>query len=154
MATKSKQYKPQDLGYAERSLAIACTRGREAIVSRFRDLLHQEGLTEQQWRVLRILNDHGPLIIAELAKLSCIHKASMSRIIVGLSKIGVVEKNRCTTDARASVLGLTKSGTKMMERCMPVASTIYDEIIEDLGVERYRQLLSLLRDLASINSKT
>lgn len=142
---------PADMSYAERSLAIACTRGREAIVIRFRDLLKKEGLTEQQWRVMRILNDHGPMIIAELTKLSCIHKASMSRIVASLESSGLLEKGQSADDARASVMALSKAGNSMMQRMVPIASRIYDGIIADLGVEKYRQLLTLLQDLAAIN---
>ena len=152
MTAGYKQLDPHDLDYAERSLAIACTRGREAIVTRFRGLLHQENLTEQQWRVLRILNDHGAMIIAELTKLSCIHKASMSRIIASLEQAGLIEKRASETDARARRLGLSKSGAAMMKRLMPIADEIYDGIIADFGAVKYKQLLSLLRDLSRINS--
>lgn len=134
MKVRYLQLEPRDLAYAERSLAIACTRGREAIVTRFRDLLRQENLTEQQWRVLRILNDHGAMIIADLAKLSCIHKASLSRIIVSLERDGLVAKRASDTDARARYLGLSRSGSAMMQRLMPIADEIYDGIIADLGI--------------------
>ena len=76
----------------------------------------------------------------------------MSRIMVNLEKAGRLEKRPCDNDARASILALTESGTSMMKRLMPVASKIYDGIIADLGVERYRQLLSVLRNLAKTNS--
>lgn len=151
--TEATSRKPSEMSYAERSLAIACTRGREAIVVRFRELLKHEGLTEQQWRVMRILNDHGPMIIADLTRLSCIHKASMSRIIASLETAGYLEKRRSSDDARASVMALSAAGLAMMQRVVPLASRIYDGIIDDLGIERYRQLLSLLGDLAKINDK-
>lgn len=140
-----------ELSYAERSLAIACTRGREAIVARFRDLLNQEDLTEQQWRVLRILYDRSPAIGAEVSELTCIHKASLSRIINSLEQSGVVKRSPSTDDRRAALIVLTADGTALMDRLIPIASDIYDGIVSDLGIDRYRQLLSLLEELAHIN---
>ena len=135
-----------------RSLPMVLLRTREAVMTRFRPMRARHHLTEQQWRVLRILNDHGAMIIAELTKLSCIHKASMSRIIVSLEQAGLIEKRASETDARARRLGLSKSGAAMMKRLMPIADEIYDGIIADFGAVKYKQLLSLLRDLSRINS--
>ena len=144
---------PEDLNmaYAERSLAIACTRGREAIVIRFKELLHAEKLTEQQWRILRILIDQGPMIGSDLTKLSCIHKASMTRIMSSLEKMGYVQRTPSGDDRRASTVSLSESGTELMERLMPVANEIYKGIVNDIGLVKYRRLLSLLQDLAEIN---
>ena len=43
----------------ERSIPIALLRAREAVMAHFRPLLADRGYTEQQWRVLRILNEYG-----------------------------------------------------------------------------------------------
>lgn len=139
------------MAYAERSLAIACTRGREAIVIRFRTLLHAEKLTEQQWRILRILTDQGPMIGSDLTKLSCIHKASMTRIMSSLENIGYIQRTPSTSDKRASTVSLTESGTVLMERLIPIANEIYKGIVNDIGPLKYKRLLSLLQDLADIN---
>lgn len=151
MALRVKNPRLNALSHAERSLAVACTRGREAFVSRFRDLLHAENLTEQQWRALFILADEGPMIGSELNRLTCIHKASMTRIVAGLEKVGYVTRSPSPSDARASLLALSPAGSAMMERVMPEVDAIYQGIISDFGEERYLQLLSLLKDLADIN---
>jgi len=142
---------PTELTFADNSLAIACTRGREAIVSRFRELLHREQLTDQQWRVLRILYDHAPMIAAELSDLSCIHKVSLSRIVAGLEQSDLIERTPSASDRRATVLCLTSAGTELMDRLTPIASGIYDGIVADFGIDRYQELLLLLRELAAIN---
>ena len=38
-----------------RSLPMQLLRAREAVMQRFRPMLHQHGVTEQQWRVIRVL---------------------------------------------------------------------------------------------------
>ena len=50
-----------------RSLPIALLRARDAVMSRFRPMLQERGFTEQQWRVLRVLDEGGPLDPTEIA---------------------------------------------------------------------------------------
>lgn len=139
------------LMYVDRSLAVACTRGREAVVSRFRELLHREGFSEQQWRVLRILTDEGEKTSAEISALACIHKVSISRIVTSLEGRGLVSRRASETDARASYVSLTNEGRALMEPLVEEATEIHLKIGYEFGIERYEQLLLLLRQLAKIN---
>ena len=122
-----------DLMYVDRSLAVACIRGREAVVSRFRPLLHRGNFSEQQWRVLRILTDQGDQTSAEISALSCIHKVSISR---------------------ASYISLTKQGRALVEPLIEEATEIHLKIADEFGHERYEQLLLMLRQLSEINKDT
>lgn len=141
-----------ELAYTERSLAIACTRGREAVVSRFRSLLAAYGLTEQQWRVLRVLYDYAPISLTELCALCCIHKVSMTRILRALMERGLVERARHGGDRRAYVVSLTAEGSKLLDETTPVANDIYAGIARQFGLAKTRRLLTLLRELAEINA--
>ena len=51
-----------------RALPIALLEAREAVMSRFRPMLATHDITEQQWRVLRVLAEAGPLEATELAR--------------------------------------------------------------------------------------
>lgn len=130
------------------SLAIACTRGREAIVVRFKTMLAREKLTEPQWRVLRVLSDEGAMIGKELSERTCIHKASLSRIIPSMEASGWVERVQSDADARAQVVQLSHAGAKAMQRLLPEADEIYAGVITDLGEAKYKMLLDLLDELA------
>ena len=46
---------------AHRNLPMLLLRAREKMMERFRPLITSHGLTEQQWRVIRALNESGPL---------------------------------------------------------------------------------------------
>ena len=137
--------------YTERSLAIACTRGREAIVTRFQKLLAEHGFTEQQWRVLRILYDFEPIASAEVCRRSCIHKVSMARILKALAARGLVRRERSKSDLRGYNVSLTNKGRRLLDELTPLASTIYAGITAEFGQEKTRLLLELLKDLAKIN---
>lgn len=147
---------PNDLEYVDRSLAIACTRGREAVVSRFRTLLRRENLSEQQWRILRLLFDDAvlsrepQLTSVDIATRSCIHKVSVSRIIRSLEVRGLIGRTASLEDARASYVKLTSAGYSYMQPLVHEAAAIHHKIAEDLSFENYNLLLKLLRQLSEI----
>lgn len=139
--------------YTERSLAIACTRGREAIVTRFHALLATEGFTEQQWRVMRILYDFEPVPLAEICRLACIHKVSMTRIVRALMEKGFVTRARQNGDRRAYDVSLTPRGRRLLAKMTPIAADIYRGIARDFGPEKTQLLLRLLKELSTINGR-
>ncbi|MCK9913274.1 MarR family transcriptional regulator [Microbacteriaceae bacterium K1510] len=139
--------------YTDRSLAIACTRGREAIVARFQKLLAEHCFTEQQWRVLRVLYDFEPIASAELCRRSCIHKVSMARILKALAARGLARRERSKIDLRGYQVSLTDKGRRLLHKLTPTATDIYAGITADFGPEKTRLLLELLTDLAKINSR-
>ncbi|MDR6267478.1 MarR family transcriptional regulator [Roseobacter sp. N2S] len=141
-----------DIPYSERSLAIACTRGRHAIVTQFNELLAEAHLTEQQWRVLRVISDYGPVALSEVCQRSCIHKVSMTRIIRALTERGYIESKRNTEDLRAYNVELTPSGHEFLEQMKPRANRISRDIVERFGAEKSAQLLSLLKELAALKA--
>ena len=65
-----------------RSLPIALLRARETVMHRFRPLLASHDLTEQQWRVIRVLGETSPLDASDVAERACILAPSLTRIIV------------------------------------------------------------------------
>ncbi|WP_226561603.1 MarR family transcriptional regulator [Salipiger thiooxidans] len=142
---------PFDIPYSERSLAIACTRGRHAVVSHFSELLKEVDLTEQQWRVLRIIADFAPLPLSELSQRSCIHKVSMTRIIRALSKRGLIFTEKDSEDQRSQKADLTMAGREFVEELRPKSETIARGIVERFGPENAAQLLHLLNKLAQLD---
>lgn len=140
-----------DLKYIDRSLAVACTRGREAVVSRFRPLLRRENLSEAQWRVLRLLCDQHTLSSMEISARSCIHKVSVSRILKSLEQRNMVERIASESDLRTSYVVLTDHGKEVMEPLIEEATGIHRKIAQDFGFDDYESLLGLLKKLAQIN---
>ncbi|EBU8132120.1 homoprotocatechuate degradation operon regulator HpaR, partial [Salmonella enterica subsp. enterica serovar Java] len=54
----------RDLRHA---LPIALLRARETVMAQFRPMLARHDLTEQQWRVIRALAEHGQIDASELS---------------------------------------------------------------------------------------
>jgi len=73
----------QDLGLLPvgQTLPIVLVRAREAFLSHWRGALADAGFTEQQWRVLRVTAELGPLDISKLSQQTALHMPSVTRIL-------------------------------------------------------------------------
>ena len=138
-----------------RSLAITLLRSREAVMDRFRPMLASAKITEQQWRVLRGLSEHGEVEAGKLAYIACILPQSLSRIARNLEKKNLIFMKNDPSDARKILLSLTDEGKIMMSRATIDSKEIYSQLIEDFGRENLDQLLEKLNLLqSSLNLKS
>src|SRR5690349_9893825 len=60
-----------------KSLPMELLRAREAVMRQFRPALRDNGVTEQQWRILRALAHSGPLEVSALAEATCLLAPSL-----------------------------------------------------------------------------
>jgi len=115
------------------SLPMELLRAREAAMARFRPVLREHGLTEQQWRVVRTLADGGPIDAGELARRSFLLAPSLTRILQFLEKEGLVARSSDRNDQRRSVLALTDKGQQVFARVGPDSELRYAEIESEFG---------------------
>ena len=73
-----------------RALPIALLRAREAVMARFRPILQARDVTEQQWRVIRVLGEESPLDASEVADRACVLAPSLTRIIKALEERALI----------------------------------------------------------------
>ncbi|ABQ62880.1 homoprotocatechuate degradation operon regulator, HpaR [Brucella abortus 01-4165] len=134
-----------------RSVPIALLRAREAVMSHFRPMLAQHDITEQQWRVIRILAETDIVDASEMAERAFILAPSLTRIIRSLEERGIITKTRDENDGRRVLLQITPAGLAIIKEVAPESRLIYQMIEERFGRERIDQLLDMLDDLAAIN---
>ena len=138
-----------------RSLAITLLRSREAVMDRFRPMLASAKITEQQWRVLRGLSEHGEVEAGKLAYIACILPQSLSRIARNFEKKNLIFMENDPSDARKILLSLTDEGKILMSRATIDSKEIYSQLIDDFGKENLDQLLEKLNLLqSSLNLKS
>ncbi len=133
----------------DRSLPMALLRAREAVMGHFRPLLADQGLTEQQWRVLRALSG-GPLEVGAVALATSLRPPSLSRIVARLTADGLVRRREVAADLRRAQLALTRRGRATIARVGPRAEATYDELEHRFGRARLGQLTELLDQLAAL----
>ena len=130
-----------------RSLPIALMRSREKVMAPIRDMLRASGLTEQQWRVLRILSEFGPQDLTEIARQACLLMPSLSRIIRSLAQNGLVIRASDTRDRRRQTVVISPAGQQLIDDNLVQATQIAVNYRNQLGAERYELLLDLLTEL-------
>ena len=133
----------------EESLPMLLLRAREAAMVKFRPLLRDHGLTEQQWRVLRVLATGKPLDAGELAERSTLLGPSLTRIIKSLERDGLVRRSLDPADQRRAVIALTQSGQDKYHQVSPNSEHLYQEIEQQFGAKNLKHLNQLLNQLVT-----
>ena len=128
----------------EQSLPMALLRAREAAMARFRPMLRSHGLTEQQWRVIRVLADSDDIDASELARRSFLLAPSLTRILQYLEGEKLVRRRGDDQDQRRSVFSLTNSGRRLFAAVAPDSEALYRDIEAEFGGKRLERLYQLL----------
>jgi len=137
----------------QRSLPMQLMLAREAVMQRFRPHLNEHGLTDQQWRIVRALNEVEALDIAALGRVCCLHTASLSRTLPNLEAEGLVSRKADTQDQRRISVSLTAKGRRLFETVAPQSEAIYARLAQEIGPERLEQIYGLLDEVIGILEK-
>ncbi len=132
----------------DRSAPMALLRARESLMRRFRPILAEHGLTEQQWRVIRALAaSELPLDVGEIAEATFLLGPSLSRILTNLQERGLIVRNPDRDDQRRSSVQLSRAGHALFAQIAPESERVYSQIEASFGSDRLNELLSLLNEL-------
>jgi homoprotocatechuate degradation regulator HpaR len=134
-----------------RSLPIALLRARERVMGPIREMLADAEVTEQQWRVLRVLDEYGPLPISAVGDLACLQPSSLSRIVQTLVEKGLVQRLRDEADRRRQTISPTAAGAAIIYANIEESRRITTAFEERLGRDKHRQLLDLLDELNRVD---
>ena len=130
-----------------RSLPIALIRAREGVMAPIRKMLSQTGITEQQWRVLRVLSEHGSLDTTTLADRASLLFPSLTRIVATMREKGLITQTRSQVDRRRQFIEITETGQKIIDDYAAQSNQIVAGFRESLGDENFEKLLDLLEIL-------
>ncbi|MCO6188504.1 homoprotocatechuate degradation operon regulator HpaR [Rhizobium sp. L1K21] len=133
----------------KRSLPIALLRAREAVMESFRPMLAAHDVTEQQWRVIRILGEQGVIDASEMADRAFILAPSLTRIIRTLEERGLIHKRKDHKDGRRVLLEITPAGIDIIYKVMPESRVIYERLEQRYGHDKLELLLDMLNELAN-----
>ena len=144
----------KNLPNTSRSLPIALIRAREAMMWPIRDMLSDVGITEQQWRVLRVLDENGKMIANKLADEAGLLLPSLTRITTTMAAKGLITQIRDENDRRRQVIAIADKGRAIISDKSEQAANIIEGFRATLGPDDYETLLDLLSrfDAASMKS--
>lgn len=134
----------KQLPSTKRSLPIALLRAREGVMAPIREMLGETGITEQQWRVLRVLAEHGSMDSTTLADRASLLFPSLTRIATAMRDKGLITQTRDNVDRRRQMIAITQAGQNIIDDHTEQAARIVAGFQSRLGHENYEQLLDLL----------
>lgn len=134
-----------------RSLPIALLRAREAVMGPIREMLAQSGISEQKWRVLRVLQEQGPLELTLLAHEACLLLPSLTRMVRPMEDEGLIRRTTPKGDRRKVVVAITEEGQQLVASHSGDSAAIFARIEAGFGHDRLEDLLDLLEDLQRLD---
>jgi len=146
---KLDQSKTTELPEFDRSLPMSLLRAREAVMSKFIPSLKEHGLSAQQWRAIRSLEQEDGIEISELSKRCYLLKPSMSRIVQNLENRLLIERRNVASDQRRTALYLTQAGRDLVQLVAPKSEERYQFISRQFGNGKLELLQELLEDLVN-----
>ncbi len=131
------------------SLPMALYRTLDAVMPRFRKIFNEFGLTEQQWRVLRVLWDQQAVTLNRLAALTLIPAPSLVGVVDRLERDQLVNRQRSEADRRKVNVVLTSQGSALEDEIMPRVASAYADLKQAVDPETWDRVLEGLNAIAA-----
>jgi homoprotocatechuate degradation regulator HpaR len=142
---RTKQPEPPPLRH--RNLPLLMLQAREHVIAHFRPVLNANGITEQQWRIVRLLLDTGPLEPHQIGELCRLSSPSLAGVLSRMAQMGFVRRKRLKDDQRRVHVSLTPRSRALAARMAPRIEAVYAHIEELLGKEFSEVFYRALDDL-------
>jgi len=131
-------------------MTIALLRAREKVMGPIRMMLADAGVTEQQWRVLRVLEEEGPLEPTRIADRACLLLPSLTRILQKLEEKGLISRKSDPQDRRRQIVSVSDAGLQIIQGNLDASMRLTEHLRTQFGPEKYETLLDLLNDLHAL----
>ena len=136
--------------FTHRNLPRLLLQAREAVMAHTRPSLREHELSDQQWRVLRVLGEHGAVETGRVAREAFILGPSLTGVLARMERDGLITRSRDPEDQRCTVVEATPRGRKLVKRLSVSIEAHYKWMEESLGKEKLTQLYALLDELIAL----
>src|SRR5438270_4354365 len=133
-----------------RNLPLLLLQAREHVIAHFRPILNAHGITEQQWRIVRVLLTTEPLEPREIGELCSLSSPSLAGVLARMEELGFVTRRRFDDDRRRVHVSLTPRSRSLAKLMAPQIDETYREIEDLLGPELWARLQRTLDDLVQV----
>jgi homoprotocatechuate degradation regulator HpaR len=136
--------------FTHRNLPRLLLQARESVMTHTRPSLREHGLSDQQWRVLRVLGEHGTVETGRVAREAYILGPSLTGVLARMERDGLIRRERDSADQRRTVVEATAKGTKLVEKLSHTVEAHYDWMEKSLGKQKLAQLYRLLDEVIEL----
>lgn len=119
-----------------------------------REMLAESGVNEQKWRVLRVLEERGPMDLTALANEACLLLPSLTRMVRPMEEENLIVRTTPSQDRRKVVVQITAQGRRLIHDHAPVSNAIFEQIEAGFGAGKLNTLLDLLEELQQLEIRT
>jgi len=130
-----------------RNLPLLLLQARERVLAHFRPILNAHGITEQQWRIVRVLYEHPALEPRQIVELCRISSPSMAGVLARMEELGLVARVRLQHDQRRVRVSLTARARVLAARMAPLIDATYRRIELEIGAHFSARLQQALDQL-------
>ncbi|MDF2466767.1 MAG: hpaR [Ramlibacter sp.] len=136
--------------FAHRNLPRLLLQARESVMAHTRPSLRGHGLSDQQWRVLRVLGEHGTVETGRVAREAYILGPSLTGVLARMERDGLVRRERDPSDQRRTVVEATTKGLKLVDKLSHTIEAHYAWMEKSLGKDKLSQLYGLLDEVIEL----
>jgi homoprotocatechuate degradation regulator HpaR len=140
--------------FTHRNLPRLLLQARESVMAHTRPSLREHHLSDQQWRVLRVLGEHGAVETGRVAREAFILGPSLTGVLARMERDGLIVRSRDAQDARRSVIEATPAGRKLVKRLSSSIESHYEWLESSLGKAKLARLYELLDELIALEQPT
>jgi homoprotocatechuate degradation regulator HpaR len=136
--------------FVHRNLPRLLLQAREAVLVHFRPGLREHGLTDQQWRVLRVLAEEGECDVSTIAQGAYLLGPSLSGVLTRMERDGLIVRAANSQDARRQVIRATAKGKRLVAKLAESIEAHYAGMEAALGKAQLQQLYALLDEVIAM----
>lgn len=136
--------------FTHRNLPRLLLQARESVMAHTRPSLREHGLSDQQWRVLRVLGEHGTVETGRVAREAYILGPSLTGVLARMERDGLIRRERDPADQRRTVVEATAKGRRLVDRLSGAIEAHYQWLESSLGKQKLAELYSLLDELIEL----
>ncbi|MGV0958421.1 MAG: homoprotocatechuate degradation operon regulator HpaR [Limnohabitans sp.] len=134
--------------FVHRNLPRLLLEAREAVMAHTRPSLRQHGLSDQQWRVLRVLGEHADdpegVETGRVAREAYLLGPSLTGVLTRMARDGLIKRQRSDQDARRTVVRATAQGLAKVQALSETIEAHYAWMERELGKTKLTALYELL----------
>lgn len=116
-----------------------------------RPSLREHGLSDQQWRVLRVLGEYGTVETGRVAREAFIVGPSLTGVLARMERDELISRSRDPADQRRSVVEATPRGKKLVATLSRSIEAHYLRMEQSLGAARLAELYELLDTVIALD---
>ena len=130
--------------FTHRNLPRLLLQARESVMTHTRPRLREHALSDQQWRVLRVLGEHGVVETGKVAREAFILGPSLTGVLSRMERDGLIRRARDPADQRRTVVEATDKGMQLVRTLSQMIEAHYAWMEQSLGKQNLSQLYELL----------